>query len=182
MSYLRLLSNSMAAAAIATAYVLALVLQLNPSLPLHPSRLVPVVASVGLFYAFHLTIIFYVALVLRQLLARELFSPAWLSVGVLASLTAASACAGAVLMWRNAATSSLVLDRATSSTIVRSGYALMAAAAGCVSGHPTIPTETPCVLRIVHSVRVRNAEEEYGCSTRNPNRTRPCAKQKSGSS
>ena len=133
MSYLRLLSNSMAAAAIATAYVLALVLQLNPSLPLHPWRLMPVVASVGLFYAFHLTIIFYVALVLRQLLARELFSPAWLSVGVLASLTAASACAAAVLMWRNAATSSLVLDRATSSTIVRSGYALMAAAAGCIS-------------------------------------------------
>src|SRR5437016_1194060 len=129
--YLRMLSNSVAAAVLATAYVLALVLELNPALPLHPSRLIPLVATVGLFYGFHLTVIFYVLLVLRQLLARELFSPAWISVEILAWLTAISASAGALLMWRNVAASSLVLDPATASTIVRSGYALAAAAACC---------------------------------------------------
>ena len=83
------------------AYVLALVLQLNPRCRCDPARLAPLVATVGLFYAVHLTVIFYVLLVVRQLLARELFSPAWLSVGVLTWLCAMAAAAGATLMWRN---------------------------------------------------------------------------------
>ena len=37
--YLRMLCNSMAAACLATAYVIALVLHLNPMLTLHPLRL-----------------------------------------------------------------------------------------------------------------------------------------------
>ena len=132
MRYLRMLSNSTAAALVATAYMLALVLELNPSLPLNPSRLMPLVVTVGLFYTFHLTVMFYVLLVLRQLLARELFSPAWLSVSVLAWLTAISASAAAVLMWRNAGASRLVVDSAAASTIVQSGYALIAASVCCV--------------------------------------------------
>src|SRR5258706_296715 len=43
MRYLRMLCNSMAAAALGTAYVIALVLHLNPNLPLHPTRLMPLV-------------------------------------------------------------------------------------------------------------------------------------------
>jgi hypothetical protein len=77
-----MLSNSIAAAALATAYVIALVLHLNPSLPLHPARLAPLVATVGVYYIVHLTVIFYILLVVRQLIAREVFSPAWLSVDV----------------------------------------------------------------------------------------------------
>ena len=50
-----MLCNSMAAAGIATGYVLALFLHLNPHLPLHPARLSTIVATVGLFYAVHLT-------------------------------------------------------------------------------------------------------------------------------
>src|SRR5476649_1741712 len=105
-----MLSNSIAAAALATAYVIALVLHLNPSLPLHPSRLAPLVATVGLFYIVHLTVIFYSLLVVRQLFAREVFSPAWVSVDVLTWLSAMAAAAGATLMWRNLVTFSLVLD------------------------------------------------------------------------
>ena len=110
MRYLRMLSNSVAAAVLATAYVLTLVLQLNPTLPLHPARLVPIATTVGLFYALHLTVIFYVVLVLWQLFARELFSPAWISVGVLTWLGAAAAVAGAALMWANLRTFELVLE------------------------------------------------------------------------
>ena len=88
MRYLRMLSNSMAAAALATSYVIALVLHLNPNLPLHPTRLAPLLATVGLYYVVHLTVIFYILLVVWQLLARELFSPAWLSVNVLTWLGA----------------------------------------------------------------------------------------------
>ena len=49
-----MLSNSLVAGVLATCYVLALVLQLNPTLPLHPARLVPLAATIGLFYAVHL--------------------------------------------------------------------------------------------------------------------------------
>ena len=125
-------SNSMAAATIATAYVIVLVLDLNPALPLHPLRLAPLVATVGLFYAVHLTVIFYILLVLRQLLAREVFSPAWVSVGVLVWLIAMAAAAGALLMWRNLWTFALVLDTATADALLGSAIMLAAAALLCV--------------------------------------------------
>ena len=105
-----MLSNSVAAAVLAAAYVLTLVLQLNPTLPLNPARLVPIATTVGLFYALHLIVIFYVVLVLWQLFARELFSPAWISVGVLTWLGAAASIAGAALMWANLHTFALVLE------------------------------------------------------------------------
>ena len=133
MRYLRMLSNSMAAAALATSYVIALVLHLNPNLPLHPSRLAPIVATVGLYYAVHLTAICYVLLVLRQLLAREVFSPAWLSVDVLTWLGAIAAAAGALLMWRNLVTFSLVLDAATATALLASALVLAATSLLCLA-------------------------------------------------
>ena len=81
-----MLSNSIVAGALASCYVLVLVLQLNPRLPISPGDLIPIAGTIGLYYAVHLTVIFYVLLVLRQLFARELFSPAWISVGVLSWL------------------------------------------------------------------------------------------------
>src|SRR5262249_24586128 len=104
MRYLRMLTNSAAAAALATAYVLALVLPLNPSLPLAPGQALPLATTVGLYYAVNLTAVFYALLVFRQLVARELFSPAWISIGVLVWLGAGASLAGAVLMWQNLAT------------------------------------------------------------------------------
>ena len=46
-----MLSNSVAAACVASAYVLALVLHLNPTVPLHPIQIVPLTTTVGLYYA-----------------------------------------------------------------------------------------------------------------------------------
>src|SRR5438105_4488119 len=123
-----MLCNSMAAAGIATGYVLALFLHLNPHLPLHPARLSPIVATVGLFYAVHLTVIFYVLLVVWQLLAREVFSPAWISVGVLTLLCGMASTAGAVLMWNNADAFALVTDAATGLALERSAVVLGASA------------------------------------------------------
>ena len=131
MRYLRMLSNSLAAAALATSYVIALVLHLNPNLPLHPTRLAPLLATVGLYYVVHLTVIFYILLVVWQLLARELFSPAWLSVNVLTWLGAMAAAAGATLMWRNLVTFSLVVDAATARALLASTMVLSAVAILC---------------------------------------------------
>jgi predicted AlkP superfamily phosphohydrolase/phosphomutase len=108
-----MLSNSLVAALLATCYVLVLVIQLNPRLPLNPVRLVPIAESFGLIYAIHLTAIFYAILVGRQLLGRELFSPAWISISVLAWLAAAASAAGAGLMLANVRTFSLVLQPET---------------------------------------------------------------------
>jgi Type I phosphodiesterase / nucleotide pyrophosphatase len=125
--YLRMLCNSMAAAAIATAYVVALFLQLNPNLPINPARLVPLISTVGLYYVVHLAAIFYVLLVVRQLLAREVFSPAWISVGVLAWLGALASGAASLLMWRNRSAFALVVSDDSAMTLERSAVALAAA-------------------------------------------------------
>src|SRR5258708_6125063 len=123
-----MLSNSVVAAALGASYVMALVLQLNPTLSLHPRRLLALALTVGVFYAAHLTVIFYVWLVMRQLFARELFSPAWTSVAVLSWLGAAAAAAGAALMWANLRTFSLVLTPDTVDEIARGMLALVASA------------------------------------------------------
>ena len=132
MRYLRMLSNSVAAACVATAYVLALVLHLNPMLPVHPVRLEPLVTTVGLFYAVHLTVVCYILLVLRQLFARELFSPAWISIDVLTSLCAVMAAGGAALMWANVATFGRMLDASTTAALRSSVAVLAGASALCV--------------------------------------------------
>ena len=98
MRYLRMLSNAIAAGCLAAAYVLTVVLQLNPALPLDQARLAPLATTVGLSYAVHFAVICYVLLVVRQLAAPEVFSPAWLSVGVLLWLGALAAAGGAALM------------------------------------------------------------------------------------
>jgi len=126
--YLRMLSNSLAAATLAACYVMVLVLQLNPMLSLRPMRLLPLAMTVGLFYTAHLTVIFYVCLVVRQLFARELFSPAWMSVAVLSWLGAAAAAAGAMLMWANLRTFTLVLAPETVDEIAKGMLALVASA------------------------------------------------------
>ena len=110
MRYLRMLSNSVIAAALASAYVLTLVLALNPSVPLTPQGVIPLISTVGLYYTLNLTVLAYIVLVFWQLLSLELFSPAWISVGVLVWLGAFAAAVGSALVWRNVTTFALVLD------------------------------------------------------------------------
>ena len=127
MRYLRMLSNSIAAGSLATAYVLTVVMQLNAALPLDPARLGPLVTTVGLFYTVHFAVVCYVQLVVRQLAAREVFSPAWLSVGVLVWLGALAAAGGAALMWANLYTFARVLDAETVTAMTRGAGALILA-------------------------------------------------------
>jgi hypothetical protein len=123
-----MLSNALIAGALASVYVLLLVVQLNPTQSLDLVRLWPLARTAGTFYLLHLTALFYVTLVVRQVLARELFSPAWVSVSVLTWLSSAAAAMGSALMWANAQTFRLVLEPATV-TAMRSGAIALGAAA-----------------------------------------------------
>lgn len=101
MRYLRMLSNSLAGGAIGAAYLVVLVLQLNPELSLRPANLAPLYLALGLIYGLHLAVVFYVLIVLRQLVATELDSPRWISFGLLTWLSTGAASAAAALMWLN---------------------------------------------------------------------------------
>jgi hypothetical protein len=101
MQYLRMLTNALAAGALGAAYVVVLVLQLNPQVPLGAPGLWRWVATLGVFYGVHLTVAAYALIVLRELAGRRPLLPGWLSVRVLAWLGAAAAGAAAVLMWTN---------------------------------------------------------------------------------
>jgi Type I phosphodiesterase / nucleotide pyrophosphatase len=127
--YLRTLSNALVAAGLGTCYVLVLFLQLNPGLPVDPLRLLPLVTSVGLFYAVHFTAAFYVMLVFRQLVARTLFSPAWISVTVQAWLGALAAAVGSTLMWTNLRTFGIVLPVETAAAMTNGALVLALSAA-----------------------------------------------------
>src|SRR5262245_47731833 len=122
-------SNSVVAAGLAACYVLILVLQLNPQLPLRLDRLAPIAAALGLFYVVLMTIVFFAILVGRRLVSRDFFSPAWLSLGVLSWFGAAAAAAGAALMSSNLRVFSLVLEPEAAS-VVTSGSAILV---GCAA-------------------------------------------------
>ena len=96
-----MLTNSVIGGVLFATYVTILVLQLNPHLSLQPPSIWPVAATFILFYGFHAAVGFYALIVIRQLLARQVLSPGWLSLRLLAWFCAAGAAAGSVLMWMN---------------------------------------------------------------------------------
>ena len=101
MRYLRMLSNSLIAASVASGYLTALVLQLNPAIEIGPATLLPLAGVLGVAYGANLTVMFYSLIVLRQILAVEVLSPGWLSVRLLSWLSTIAAGGGAALMWMN---------------------------------------------------------------------------------
>ena len=128
MRYLRMLSNSVIAAGVASGYLTALVLQLNPSISIDPATLLPLALVFGVAYGANLTVAFYALIVMRQILAVEVLSPGWLSVRLLSWLCTIAAGAGAALMWLNLRGFGDVLDPITRDRMFN-GAALVTAAA-----------------------------------------------------
>jgi hypothetical protein len=101
MRFLRLLTNSLLAGALGAAYLTILVLQLNPQIPLASSSVWRWYLTLGLFYGIHLALLFYVMMLVRDFFSVSIFSPGWISVRLLAWLSAAAAGVAATLMWLN---------------------------------------------------------------------------------
>jgi hypothetical protein len=99
--YLRIFTNSALGGAFGAAFMGVLVLQLNPHLPLDAAVRLKLFRVCVLFYGTHLTVAFYVVIVLRQLFSREVLSPGWVSVRLLAWISPVVCWAAALLMWFN---------------------------------------------------------------------------------
>jgi len=101
MRFLRLLTNSLLAGALGAAYLTILVLQLNPQVPLASATVWRWYLTLGVFYGVHLALLFYVTMLLREFVSVEIFSPGWISVRLLAWLSAVAAAVAGALMWLN---------------------------------------------------------------------------------
>ena len=112
MRFLRMLTNSLLAGALGAAYLTILLLQLNPQLPLASQSVLRWYATLGAFYGIHLAVLFYVAMLVREFVSLNLLSPGWISVRLLAWLSATAAAVAALLMWLNLRGLTAVLDEA----------------------------------------------------------------------
>lgn len=110
MRFLRMLSNSLIAGALTSAYLTILVLHLNPAFPLTPGAVAPLALVMAAAYGTTVAVVFYGLIVIRQMAANDVLSPGWLSVRVLSWLCTIAAGVVAAMMWLNLGTYRTVLD------------------------------------------------------------------------
>jgi hypothetical protein len=101
MRYLRMLTNAIVGGVLLPFYLVVLILQLNPGVPLLSITSVRWAGAVLAFYVPYVTAVLYFLLLLRDLLATQVLRPAWFSVRLLAWLGAVGTSAAAFLMWAN---------------------------------------------------------------------------------
>ena len=128
MRFLRLFTNSLLAGALGAAYLTILVLQLNPQVPLASASVWWWYATLGAFYGIHLALLFYVTMLLREFISVDVFSPGWISVRLLAWLSAAAAAVAAGLMWVNLDGFPAVFDEAAAHRFASGALATSASA------------------------------------------------------
>ncbi|MGE0814565.1 MAG: alkaline phosphatase family protein [Vicinamibacterales bacterium] len=129
MRHLRVFTNSALAATLLAAYLAIAALHLNPAFRLVDAG--PLAAAFWAGYGAAAIAVFYALVVLRQVAAVELLSPGWLSVRVLAWMSAIAAAAGAAVLWLNATDFSPFLDADTARRMTLAAVAV--AICGAVS-------------------------------------------------
>ena len=120
--------NAIIGGGLAAAYLAVLFLQLNPEVPLYPTNLVPLVATLAVLYGVVFALVFYAFTVLRQIFAPEVFSPGWISIRMLAWLLLVDAGGAAVLMWLNLRDYGAMLPAMTTRRMAGGAAALTAVA------------------------------------------------------
>jgi predicted AlkP superfamily phosphohydrolase/phosphomutase len=101
MRFLRMLTNALLAGALGAAYLTILLLQLNPQVPLASASVWRWYLTLAGFYGVHLALVFYVLMLVREFVSFGTFSPGWISVRLLAWLSATAAAVASLLMWLN---------------------------------------------------------------------------------
>jgi hypothetical protein len=101
MRYLRMLTNAVAGGVLGATYLVVLVLQLNPHVPVASMTAVRWFETLAMSYGLYLSVAIYLLILVREGLASRPLYPAWLSVRILAWLGGASAATAALLTWAN---------------------------------------------------------------------------------
>ena len=128
MRFLRVLSNALIAGALGAIYVTILVLHLNPSFPLSLSATAPLALTMGAAYGLYFAFLFFLLVVIHQMMAPEVLSPGWLSVRVLSWLCTMTAATAAAIMWLNLRAFTTVLDPPTVTRMTAGAVTLSASA------------------------------------------------------
>lgn len=128
MRLIRMFTNAALVGLLGAAYVTALVLQLNPQMPLVSSTTVHWFVAALSVHGLLLTVAVWLALIIRDAFTGNPLQPAWLSVRVLAFTSAATAGAAAAISWGNWRGLQWVLDD-TAAGRLRTGASVMTACA-----------------------------------------------------
>jgi hypothetical protein len=112
MRLIRMFTNAALVGLLGAAYVTALVLQLNPQIPLVSPTTVHWFLAALSVHGLLITVAVWLALIIRDAFTGNPIKPAWLSVRVLAWASAATAGAAAAISWGNLKGLRWVLDDA----------------------------------------------------------------------
>ncbi len=126
--FLRMLSNSLIAGALASAYLTILVLHLNPSFPLTGEAVTPLALVLALAYGVNFAAAFYLLVVIHQLFANSALSPGWLSVRLLSWMCTIAASGAALVMWLNLRGFAPVMEAQAITRMTASAISLSASA------------------------------------------------------
>jgi hypothetical protein len=121
--YLRLFTNAVTGGVLIASYLVVLVLQLNPQIPIASVTAWRWLRTLVALYGLYLSVGLFLLMLVREALARQPLLPAWLSVRLLAWMSAAGAATAAVLTWANLRGFQAVLGSAASDAMRRGAVA-----------------------------------------------------------
>jgi predicted AlkP superfamily phosphohydrolase/phosphomutase len=101
MRYLRMFTNAVAGGVLTALYLGVLVLQLNPQVPVFSATTLGWFRALLTMYGPYVTALIMIAILGREALASRPLHPGWLSVRIMAWLSAGSASTASALMWAN---------------------------------------------------------------------------------
>jgi hypothetical protein len=101
MRYLRMLTNAIAGGVLVAIYLVVLVLQLNPHVPVVSITALRWFAALLAMYGPALSVALYLLILAREALGSTPLQPGWLSVRLLAWLGAVGAGAASIITWAN---------------------------------------------------------------------------------
>ena len=101
MRYLRMVTNAVAAGFLAAVYLTILLLQINPHVAVVSVTALRWFVALLALYGPYLSVLILLLILAREAIASRPLQPGWLSIRILAWLSAAAAVAAAALTWAN---------------------------------------------------------------------------------
>jgi len=123
MRYLRMLTNAIAGGVLVAIYLVILVLQLNPHVPVVSVTAARWFVALLAMYGPYLSVLIYLMILAREAIASRPLQPAWFSVRILAWFGAVGAAAAAGITWANLRGFRAVLNEAAAERMYQGAMA-----------------------------------------------------------